>query len=138
MSIASRPPGRTAPPVFIWSLCAATALSAACSRRSTSLETGPGPATRPPQTAPAAAGATLFAAFAGRFTRDALALSPPAATLAGLHRHREATSGAEINLDNELDDLSPGGAERRIRFYHGTLETLDRDFPPSSLGEQER
>ncbi len=83
-------------------------------------------------------GAGRFAAFAERFTRGSLALSPPAATLAGLHRHQDPDSGVEIDLDRELDDFSPGGAARRLRFYRRTLETLDSDFPAGSLAAQER
>jgi len=138
MSIVSRLTGRTTRPAFIWSLCAAAAAAAACGRSAAPLETGPGPAAQSAPGGPAAAGVALFAAFAGRFTRDALALSPPGATLAGLHRYRDPATGAEIDLDNELDDFSPGGTEHRIRFFRGTLEALDRDFPPGSLAAQER
>ncbi len=83
-------------------------------------------------------GAARFAAFAERFTRGSLALSPPAATLAGLHRHPDPDRGVDVDLDRELDDFSPEGAARRLRFYRGTLEALDRDFPARSLAAQER
>src|SRR5882672_3135904 len=49
--------------------------------------------------------ATAFAEFASRFTGDSLALSPPSATLAGLHRHSDPETGREIDLDRELDDV---------------------------------
>lgn len=78
-----------------------------------------------------------FADFASRFTVDSLALSPPTATLAGLHRHRDPESGAEMDLDRELDDVSTEGTSRKIRFYRGALDTLDREFPAGSLPEQE-
>src|SRR5206468_8184068 len=69
---------------------------------------------------------------------DSLALSPPAATLAGLHRHTDPATGAEVDLDRLLDDFSIEGTAAKIRFYRGTLETLDREFPAVSLPEQER
>jgi len=45
---------------------------------------------------------------------------------------------AEVDLDAELDDLSPEGTARKVRFFHTALESLDRDFPAASLAEQER
>jgi uncharacterized protein (DUF885 family) len=83
-------------------------------------------------------GGSRFAAFAERFTRGSLALSPPTATLAGLHRYRDPEGDAEVNLDRELDDLSPAGEARRLRFYRDALAALDRDFPADALGPQER
>ncbi|HEV8701467.1 MAG TPA: DUF885 domain-containing protein [Candidatus Polarisedimenticolia bacterium] len=79
-----------------------------------------------------------FAAFAERFTRGSLALSPPAATLAGLHRYRDPDGGEDFDLDRELDDFSPAGEVRRLRFYRDTIAALDRDFPAGALGAQER
>ena len=119
---------RAALPACVLTLCAAAGLIApACARR---------PSPRGEVEGPPTAG--RFAAFAERFTLGSLALSPPAATLAGLHRHQDPDRGVEIDLDRELDDFSPGGAARRLRFYRGTLETLDRDFPAASLAAQER
>src|SRR5712692_5364577 len=82
--------------------------------------------------------AARFAAFAEGFTRDALALSPPFATLAGLHAYRDAERGVEIDLDRELDDLSPEATARKIRFFRSALLTMERDFPADALPEQER
>lgn len=138
----------SARPAFILTLCTAAGLaSAACAH--TPADRGEG-AAPPGQAAPGGreagglgardrdGGAARFAAFAARFTRDSLALSPPAATLAGLHRHRDPERGVEIDLDRELDDFSPEGAALRLRFYRRTLEALDRDFPAGSLPGQER
>ncbi|HYS78484.1 MAG TPA: DUF885 family protein [Candidatus Dormibacteraeota bacterium] len=47
-------------------------------------------------------------------------------------------TGAEVDLDGELDDFSPEGTARKVRFFHGALESLDRDFPVTSLAAQER
>jgi hypothetical protein len=115
-------------------LFAATGLAAtACAR-----QTGSGAGQPPGRADRGGKGVPRFAEFALRFTRDSLALSPPGATLAGLHRHRDPGSGGEIDLDRELDDFSPEGTARKVRFYHQTLETLQRDFPVKSLPEQER
>ena len=84
-----------------------------------------------------AGGSARFAEFAEGFTLDSLALSPPGATLAGLHRHRDPESSAEINLDRELDDYSPEGTAKKIRFYRETLEALEHEFPEGALAEQE-
>jgi uncharacterized protein (DUF885 family) len=79
-----------------------------------------------------------FAEFATRFTLDSVAQSPPAATLVGLHTHRDAQRGVEIDLDRELDDFSPAATERKIRFYRSALEALERDFPAATLPDQEQ
>src|SRR5262245_33487774 len=97
-----------------------------------------GPGQGPGETARGRRGeAHRFAEFAERFTVDSLALYPPTATLAGLHRHRDPESGEEIHLDRELDDVSTEGTSRKIRFYRDTLDALDREFPAASLPEQE-
>ena len=79
-------------------------------------ETGPppGPGETPPDGGHAS---SRFAAFASAFTRDALALTPPAATIYGLHRHRDGATGAELRLDRELDDFSAEATASKIRFY---------------------
>ena len=82
-------------------------------------------------------GKPRFAEFAERFTRGSLALSPPTATVVGLHRYRDPETGAEVNLDRELDDFSPAGEARRLRFYRDTLAALDRDFPAGALRIEE-
>jgi len=127
MAFAWRLPRRPAHPALVLALCAA-GLAVACARRAAPRDGGPAPPAK----------SARFAAFAEGFTRDSLALSPPAATLAGLHRHRDPATGAEVDLDAEMDDLSPEGTARKVRFFHTALESLDRDFPAASLTEQER
>src|SRR2546425_506378 len=123
-------------PLRILMIAAAGLAVTTCAQRPAS---GPG---QPPEQVESrgqggAGGAARFAKFAERFTLDSLALSPPGATLAGLHRHRDPESGAEVNLDRELDDFSPEGTAKKVRFYRGTLEALEREFPGQSLPEQE-
>ena len=105
-------------------------LAAACAQR-----TVRGPGEAPGQAA--RGGTARFAEFAESFTLDSLALSPPGATLAGLHRHRDRETGADVDLDRELDDVSPEGTAKKVRFYRGALEALDGEFPPGSLPEEE-
>ncbi len=79
-----------------------------------------------------------FAAFASPFTLEALALSPPSATLVGLRRHRDEARRETIELDHLLDDFSPEATTRKIAFYRVALGTLERDFPAADLPEAER
>ncbi|HEU4401471.1 MAG TPA: DUF885 domain-containing protein [Candidatus Polarisedimenticolia bacterium] len=99
----------------------------------------PGPPSGPPPR-PGSGGdvASRFAAFASSFTLDSLALTPQFATVAGLHEHRDPERGGAVDLDREIEDFSPQATERKIRFYHAALLTLQREFPEASLPEQER
>ena len=85
-----------------------------------------------------AALAGRFATFAESFTRDSLALSPPIATLVGLHRHRDPLRGVEVDLDRELDDFSPEALSERLRYLRDALATLEKEFPARALPEAER
>jgi len=58
----------------------------------------------------AACAATDFEALTGEFVYSSLALSPVAATAQGYHRHDG------VLLDEDLDDFSPSGIERALRF----------------------
>jgi uncharacterized protein (DUF885 family) len=113
-------------PLLVVSLTTAGLVVAGCAQRHAPAGEGGVPTT------------TSFAKFASRFTRDSLALSPPAATLAGLHRQRDPETGLEIDLDRELDDVSAAGTGKKVRYYRGILEALDRQFPAESLSDQER
>jgi Bacterial protein of unknown function (DUF885) len=115
-------------------LCTLLPLLAGCAAGSRGAA-APGAA---PQAAPARGLADRFAAFADAFTRRSIALSPSFATLAGLHRYRDPESGTEVDLDAELDDLSPRATDRKVRFFHDSLDTLERDFPARLLDEQDR
>jgi uncharacterized protein (DUF885 family) len=142
MTTASSPVRRlSGRPAVIVTLCLAAGLAAlACARRP-----APRGGAEEPRDGTGSStdrdgdrGGDRFAAFAERFTRGSLALSPPAATLAGLHRYRDPDGGVEVDLDRELDDFSPAGELRRLRFYRETIATLDRDFPAGALGAEER
>src|SRR2546426_11589732 len=84
---------------------------------------GPGPGLPPGQAESSgrvgAGGAARFAEVAERFTLDSLALSPPGATPAGLHPHRDPEAGAGTNLDREPGDFSPEGAAEKRPVHPG-------------------
>lgn len=61
-----------------------------------------------------------FEALTGEFVFSSLALSPVTATAQGYHRHEGAL------LDEELDDFSPAGIERALRFYKEWEQRVDR------------
>src|SRR5437867_8573867 len=110
-------------PSFWIALFGSALMAAACARPQ------PGPPPGPRASGDQGGDPTArFAAFAEGFTRDALALSPPFATLAGLHAYRDAERGEEVDLDRELDDFSPEATARKIRFFRSALLTMERDF----------
>ena len=55
-----------------------------------------------------------------------LALSPVSATSVGYHVHKDARTGAEVRLDELLDDFSPAGIERQRQYASGLRERLGR------------
>jgi hypothetical protein len=70
-----------------------------------------------------------FAVLAGRFMKDSLALSPVSASQAGYHKHPDPETGKIIELDAQLDDLSPRGFDLERDFYRewqGRFRALDR------------
>jgi len=69
--------------------------------------------------APARAGAD-FDALTGEFVFSSLALSPVTATAQGYHRHHG------VSLDEDLDDFSPAGIDRTLRFYREWVQRVDR------------
>ena len=69
--------------------------------------------------APALAGAD-FDALTGEFVFSSLALSPVTATAQGYHRHHG------VSLDEDLDDFSPAGIDRTLRFYRDWVQRVDR------------
>src|SRR5882762_10052675 len=69
--------------------------------------------------APARAGAD-FDALTGEFVFSSLALSPVTATAQGYHRHHG------VSLDEDLDDFSPAGIDRTLRFYRDWVQRVDR------------
>ena len=65
--------------------------------------------------AKASAGSPAFARLSEQFMKESLALSPVNASQAGYHVHGKGK--AARHLDAELDDLSPAGFEKQLKFY---------------------
>ena len=79
---------------------------------------------------PPAPPALDVAALSDEFTRGALALSPVAATQAGLHEYRGA------KLDEGLDDFSAAGLAAQKKFYEDIRTRIGA--LPSSLDKEQR
>src|SRR5919201_3687151 len=70
--------------------------------------------------AKASAGSPAFARLSEQFMKESLALSPVNASQAGYHVHGKGK--AARHLDAELDDLSPAGFEKQLKFYRDWLK----------------
>ena len=84
------------------------------------------------QTSPNA-GSSTFLELAEQFVHESLALSPASASGAGYHKHKDPRTGQVIELDAELDDVSPNGMAAQRRFY----EEWRGRFPQTSLGVED-
>jgi uncharacterized protein (DUF885 family) len=78
-----------------------------------------------------------FAALADRFVKESLALSPVSASYAGYHKHPRGKGGEMIELDAQLDDVSPTAFAEQRRFYSEWRERFKKEAPLSSLGLQD-
>ena len=59
---------------------------------------------------------------------ESLAFSPVNASQAGYHQHRDRKTGKVIELDAQLDDLSPAGIARQESFYKSWQTRLRHDM----------
>ncbi len=75
-----------------------------------------------------------FSEVTEQFIHESLALSPSSASQAGYHKHKDPKTGKVIELDAELDDLSPQGIAQQLRFYRDWRDRFHKEFPPESLG----
>ena len=67
-----------------------------------------------------------FAPLAEEFVYSSLALSPVGATGVGYHVHKDPTTGADLKLDEMLDDYSAPGIEQQRKFYTGFRDRLSK------------
>jgi len=67
-----------------------------------------------------------FTSLAEEFVYSSLALSPAGATGVGYHVHKNAKTGAELKLDEMLDDFSAAGIDQQHRFYTGYRDRLSK------------
>jgi uncharacterized protein (DUF885 family) len=79
-----------------------------------------------------------FSRLAEQFMHASLALSPVNASQAGYHQHRDPKSGKTIQLDAELDDLSPQAFARQAEFYRDWRERFRREVPVKSLSLEDQ
>lgn len=79
-----------------------------------------------------------FARLADEFLRRYLALSPSTATTVGYHQHTDPATGAVVNLDEQLDDLSPAGIEQQKAFFHEFRRRLRQEVRVSELDAETR
>lgn len=84
-----------------------------------------------------AADSPKFAALCDAFIKESLALSPVSASGAGYHQHRDASTGRSIELDAQLDDLSPQAIARQRAFYQSWRERFRREAPLASLSPED-
>ena len=78
-----------------------------------------------------------FSRLCDQFVKESLALSPVSASQAGYHKHTDAKTGKTIELDAELDDVSPSAYEQQLIFYRDWRERFQKETPISSLNAQD-
>ncbi|MGO9518977.1 MAG: DUF885 domain-containing protein [Candidatus Korobacteraceae bacterium] len=78
-----------------------------------------------------------FAQLTDQFVKDSLALSPVNASQAGYHKHQDLKTGKTIDLDAQLDDVSPQGMAAQEKFYREWRKRFQTETPVSSLNAQD-
>jgi uncharacterized protein (DUF885 family) len=80
---------------------------------------------------------TKFAQMADQFVKDSLALSPVNASQAGYHKHKDTKTGETVNLDAQLDDVSPQGVAAQQKFYRAWRHRFQTEAPVASLNAED-
>src|SRR5580698_7805087 len=70
-----------------------------------------------------------FSKMTDQFVKDSLALSPVSASQAGYHKHLDAKTGKTIDLDAQLDDVSPQGMAAQEKFYREWRQRFQTETP---------
>ncbi len=78
-----------------------------------------------------------FAQMTDQFVKDSLALSPVSASQAGYHKHVDPKTGKTIDLDAQLDDVSPQGMAAQEKFYREWRQRFQTETPIASLNPQD-
>src|SRR5271157_2634678 len=78
-----------------------------------------------------------FAQMCDHFVKDSLALSPVNASQAGYHKHKDPKTGKTIDLDAQLDDVSPQGVAVQEKFYRAWRQRFQTETPVASLNAQD-
>ncbi len=82
-------------------------------------------------------GNAKFAQMCDQFVKDSLALSPVNASQAGYHKHKDLKTGKTIDLDAQLDDVSPQGMAAQEKFYREWRKRFQKETPVASLNAQD-
>src|SRR5271157_621830 len=88
-------------------------------------------------TNPSNDGNAKFAQMCDEFVKDSLALSPVSASQAGYHQHKDPKTGKTIDLDAQLDDVSPQGMAAQQKFYSDWRARFQSETPMKSLNAQD-
>jgi hypothetical protein len=78
-----------------------------------------------------------FSEMTDRFVKDSLALSPVNASQAGYHKHTDPKTGKTIDLDAQLDDVSPQSMAIQEKFYREWRARFQSDTPIATLNAQD-
>jgi uncharacterized protein (DUF885 family) len=78
-----------------------------------------------------------FSQMTDQFVKESLALSPVNASQAGYHQHTDPKTGKTIDLDAQLDDVSPQGMAAQEKFYREWRQRFQTETPIASLNAQD-
>src|SRR5262245_6102172 len=73
-----------------------------------------------------------FLALSDQFVKESLARSPVSASGAGYHTH-PGPGGKPIELDAQIDDLSPAAYDSQRRFFQDWRARFTRETPSEKL-----
>ena len=59
------------------------------------------------------------------------------ASQAGYHKHLDVETGRTIELDGQLDNVSPAAVQEQLRFYREWRRRFQRETPVTSLSSQD-
>ncbi len=80
---------------------------------------------------------TKFVQMTDQFVKESLALSPVNASQAGYHKYTDPKTGKTIDLDAQLDDVSPQGMAAQEKFYREWRHRFQTETPVASLNAQD-
>jgi uncharacterized protein (DUF885 family) len=78
-----------------------------------------------------------FADLSDEFVKDSLALSPSSASAAGYHKHRDSKTGAIVELDAVLDELSLESMNGQRDFYQRWRDRFHAETPVAGLNPED-
>ncbi|MGC2110442.1 MAG: DUF885 domain-containing protein [Candidatus Korobacteraceae bacterium] len=78
-----------------------------------------------------------FSQMTDQFVKESLALSPVNASQAGYHQHVDPKTGKTVDLDAQLDDVSPQGMAAQQNFYREWRQRFQTETPIKLLNAQD-